>query len=409
MLSTLNLPFSREWLPPEAYLVGGAVRDALLKREKEYFDLDFVLPQLAVKTARKIANYYHAGFVILDQKRQIARVVFPQGTLDFAQQEGNSLESDLRRRDFTINAIAYNLHSDELIDPLGGRVDLAQRVLRMISPTNLKDDPLRLLRAYRQGAQLNFTIDPLTRSTIRTLAPLLTQVAGERVQMELGYLLSSIGGSFWLQAAWEDGLLQPWLKSAKAENLEQLVKVDDGVRLIAEMIPQDQLNELIPIYNDNLCPKAVEMARLTSLVSRDAKVAEAELIELKYSRAEIRTVTTAIKHLPRLLQVKPNPLTLTEQYFFFLDVGKVFPVLAVLATALGGDKEIISPLIARYLNSQDQVAHPTPLVTGNDLIKNLNMQPSPQIGQILTEIQLARIEGKIATREEALELAASFL
>jgi len=116
-LSPQNLPFSLELLPQPAYLVGGAVRDALLGRSREYLDLDFVIPNQAVQTARKIAREYKAGFVLLDAERQIARVVFKHATVDFAQQEGTSLETDLQRRDFTVNAIAYNPYTNEIIDP----------------------------------------------------------------------------------------------------------------------------------------------------------------------------------------------------------------------------------------------------------------------------------------------------
>ena len=404
-----NLPFSLEFLPPQACLVGGAVRDAWLNRQGEYLDLDFVLPKLAVETAQKIANYYHAGFVVLDCERQIARVVFPQGTVDFAQQEGDSLEADLRRRDFTVNAIAYNPHHSQLIDPLQGVADLQQGVLRMICTANLEDDPLRLLRAYRQAAQLNFTIEAVTRSTIRTLAPLLAKVAAERVQTELGYLLGSLQGNAWLKAAWEDGLLQFWFQNAQAENLNQLARVDDAAKSIAEIVGRDAISQLFPSSKDRIYPQPLQLAKLASLLSRDATAAESELVRLKYSRAEIRTVTSALKHLPRLLQAQTQPMSLREQYFFFLDVGDVFPVLVVLGMAVGLNPETITPLLQRYLNPQDQVAHPTPLVTGHDLIQKLKLRPSPQIGQLLTQIQLARIEGKITTGEEALELAACWL
>lgn len=163
VLSPETWPFSLEWLPQPTYLVGGAVRDALLSRRSEYVDLDFVLPDRAVKIARAIAKHYQAGFVLLDAERQIARVVFKHATVDFAQQEGSTLETDLRRRDFTVNAIAYNPHNGEIIDPLQGCADLQQGVLRMVSAKNLQEDPLRLLRAYRQAAQLSFVIEPDTR------------------------------------------------------------------------------------------------------------------------------------------------------------------------------------------------------------------------------------------------------
>ena len=199
-LSPQNLPFSLELLPQPAYLVGGAVRDALLGRTREYLDLDFVIANDAVQTARKIAREYKAGFVLLDAERQIARVVFPQATVDFAQQEG-AIETDLRRRDFTVNAIAYNPYNNEIIDPLNGYADLQLKVMRMVAPANLQDDPLRLLRAYRQAAQLSFVIEPTTKSTIRQLAPLISEVAAERVLTELRYLLKTPQGTPLLIAA----------------------------------------------------------------------------------------------------------------------------------------------------------------------------------------------------------------
>lgn len=125
--------FSLEDLPPQAYLVGGAVRDGLLGRQSDYLDLDFVVPEGAIEAARQLSQRYQAGFVILDASREIARVVFPDMTVDFALQEGESLEADLRRRDFTVNAIAYDPRSRQLIDPLQGYQDLQQQQLRTIA------------------------------------------------------------------------------------------------------------------------------------------------------------------------------------------------------------------------------------------------------------------------------------
>ncbi|NET57930.1 MAG: CCA tRNA nucleotidyltransferase [Symploca sp. SIO2E6] len=403
-LSPQTWPFRLELLPPEAYLVGGAVRDALLGRTAEYLDLDFVLPVDAVPTARKLANYYDAGFVVLDAQRQIARVVFEQATVDIAQQEGESLEIDLRRRDFTINAIAYNPYNNEFIDPLQGRVDLQAGVIRMVSEANLQDDPLRLLRAYRQAAQLGFSIELATQSMIRQLAPLLGQVAAERVQVELGYLLKSSPGTVWLRTTWEDNLLQRWFPDATAESLAQVAAVDQSFILITETFP-----ELGRELQTSVAGKSVtwlSLAKLANLLPSIPEAAEEQLLSLKYSRAEVRAVVTLLKHLPQLQSHPNQPMTLREQYFFFLGVGYVFSALTVLAVARGIAIEAVAPLIDCYLNPKNQIAHPTPLLTGNDLMQSLKLPPSPQVGKLLTEIQIARIEGRVATSEDALELAA---
>ena len=402
-LSPQTWPFKLELLPPEACLVGGAVRDALLGRTAEYLDLDFVLPADAVQTARKLANYYNAGFVILDVQRQIARVVFEQATVDIAQQEGESLEMDLRRRDFTLNAIAYSPYHNQLIDPLQGVVDLQAGVIRMVSRANLQDDPLRLLRAYRQAAQLGFRIESATQSAIRQLSPLLGQVAAERVQVELGYLLKYSQGTAWLTAAWEDNLLQRWFPDATQESLAQVAAVDQSALLLAETFPALEVEWQSPVAGKSAA--LLSLAKLANLLPSEPEAAEEQLLHLKYSRAEIRAVVTLLKHLPQLQSHSTQPMSLREQYFFFLEVGCVFSALVVLAVAGGIAVEAVAPLIDCYLNPHNQVAHPTPLVTGNDLMQALNLSPSPQVGKLLTEIQIARIEGTIVTSEDALEFA----
>ncbi|MEQ9623041.1 CCA tRNA nucleotidyltransferase [Coleofasciculus chthonoplastes] len=407
VLSPERFPFSLEWLPPQACLVGGAVRDALLGRQADYLDLDFVVPHDAVKVARKLASHYKAGFVVLDEARRIARVVFDTATVDIAQQEGETLETDLYRRDFTINAIAYNPQTQQIIDPLQGVADCRAEIIRMVSPANLQDDPLRLLRAYRQAAQLGFTIEPTTQSTIRQFAPFLANMAAERVQVELNYLLQSPQGTPWLTAAWQDQLLHHWFLDTKADNFTQVAATDNAAILVAQT--WQTLASLLetPVSGKSL--SWLSLAKLANLLPSEVQPAQAKLLQLKYSRAEIRAVLIMIQYLPQLLSHITSPMSLREQYFFFQNVGSVFPALAVLAIAEGLSVESIAPLMNRYLNPEDQVAHPTPLVKGHDLMQQLKLPPSPQIGELLTEIQIARIEGKVSTRDEALAFAKRLL
>jgi tRNA nucleotidyltransferase (CCA-adding enzyme) len=414
MLSPENWPFSLEFLPQPAYMVGGAVRDAILGRTREYLDLDFVLPSNAVKVARKIATHYKAGFVLLDPERQIARVVFPHATADFAQAEGNNLETDLHRRDFTVNAIAYNPHTQEIIDPLQGSIDLQQRLLRMISPANLEDDPLRLMRAYRQASQLGFTIEPDTQAAIRSLASHITKVAPERVRVELGYMLANAQGSPWIASAWEDGLLTPFFKSATKESVTLLAVVDKAASQLAEIWQQLGV-ELAKYVRDTVKTTWLGIAKLASLVNPQPETAEIELVKLTYSRAEIKAVTTVLRLLP---QLKAPLMSLREEYFLFQEAGFVFPAIAVLAIghsrsveAMSDDKplHVYAPLITRYLNPDDLVAHPTALLSGKDLMLALNIPASPLVGKLLTEIAVAQLEGKVSTAEQAIEFAAGLL
>lgn len=392
------LPFAVAELPEEACLVGGAVRDALLQRRSDYIDFDFVLPMGAVETARAIAKKYHAGFVVLDEVRQIARVVLPQGTLDFAQQEGDSLERDLRRRDYCVNAIAYHIRSNCLVDPLNGLADLENKVLRMVAPANLADDPLRLLRAYRQAAQLGFSLEPETRTQIKQFAPLIENIAAERIQHELNYLLHHPDGDRWLDLAFQDGLFTYWLPEADQASLKRLQSLTKIAQTLAQQFPQFATESAW-----------LALAKLACLVGTNLDQAQQAIAALKYSRHELRTVALVVELLPQLLATQHQPLTLREQYFFFQNLKDTFPILALVALGYGLEVNALNSLLHRYFDLQDPVAHPVPLLSGKDLIRELNLAPSPQIGQLLTEIHLAHIEGQIHTQSEAIQWGRSHL
>ena len=160
------------------YLVGGAVRDALLGRP--IHDLDFVLERDAIKTARHIADALQADFYPLDSERDTGRVIVTNadGThmlMDFASfrgadpstGSGQSLETDLDGRDFTLNAIALKLSDNSLYDPLGGAMDLKEKRLRACSPSAFTDDPVRILRGVRLAANFGFHILPETRAAMK--------------------------------------------------------------------------------------------------------------------------------------------------------------------------------------------------------------------------------------------------
>jgi len=406
-LSPKTWPFNVSLLPHGVFLVGGSVRDALLDRQADYLDLDFVLPEKAVETARAIALHYNAGFVVLDAEHQIARVVFSNATVDFAQQIGPTIYSDLHRRDFTINAIAYNPHSETLLDPLDGCADLERRVLCMIAPENLKDDPLRLLRAYRQAAQLGFGLDGETKAIIRSLAPYLKTVAAERVRGEIDCLLSLPQGTPLLQQAWEDGVLTTWLPLVEAGQIHQLQAIDQAAA---------QLHERWPSYSTllrgwikekstpGLHRSWLKATKLSQLLPADAEQAETTLVTLKYSRAEQQATLSVLVGWQYLRQaVSQGQLSARQQYQLFKVAGAGFAGVALLGLVHALPEQIMLPLMERYLNPSDPVAHPNALVSGRDLIQDLGLKPGPQIGQFLEAIQLAQAEGVVATREEALD------
>lgn len=431
-LSPQTWPFDISFLPTGTHLVGGSVRDALLERHSDYLDLDFVMPQGAVETAQTIARHYKAGFVLLDAERQIARVVFRQGTADFAQQVGDSLEADLRRRDFTMNAIAYNPHTLELFDPLQGCLDLERCVVRMISAENLAEDPLRLLRAYRQAAQLGFTMNPATGAASQVLAPHLKTIAAERVQSEFHYLLSSAKGTAQLRAAWAAGLLDSWFESATLESLASIERMDALFEQLRSDWPlvRDVIRQHIRAQGHPAQEKATEsklmepsgslrswltIAKLACLMpgsemTNSIAIAETQLWHLKYSRSEIHAVLTVLKGLPQLAQLLQNqPDDRRSQYHLFQQVGTVFPALFIRALAQGIEMTALRSLMNRFLDPEDVVAHPTPVLSGQDLMQSLNLPPSPQVGRLLSALQVAKAEGLITDRDSAIAFAKTLL
>ena len=176
------------------YLVGGAVRDALLGRYTN--DLDFALPQDAIKLAFQIGDALGQPAYALDRERDTGRVVLPgqETYLDFARFRGPDLLADLQKRDFTINAMALPATAvtrAAIIDPFGGQEDLQNGRIHLVNDSALQDDPARALRAIRLAADLRFTLTAETETAARQAAALLTAVSAERIRDELVKMLAT--------------------------------------------------------------------------------------------------------------------------------------------------------------------------------------------------------------------------
>jgi len=172
----------------EAWFVGGAVRDELLGRP--IVDVDVVCsdPAAAARAYAKRSGGF--PFALSEQHSSWRVVLDGRRTVDFTPVHG-SIESDLARRDFTVNAIAIPVDGGEHVDPSGGREDLQLRLLRAVSETIFEDDPLRLLRAVRLEEELGFRLAPLTEELVRKQSQLVAKAAGERVVAELGRMTAA--------------------------------------------------------------------------------------------------------------------------------------------------------------------------------------------------------------------------
>jgi tRNA nucleotidyltransferase (CCA-adding enzyme) len=411
-----NFPFDLNELPNPTYLVGGWVRDRLLGRESKHLDLDFVVPTQAVAIASAIAKRYKAGFVVLDAERQIARVVFKNATADFAQQMGSSIQADLERRDFCMNAIAVladqnfqsafistaTLPQASLLDPLDGLGDLVKRQVRMVTPENLLDDPLRILRAYRQAAQLGFEIEALTQKTLVKFchSPFggLSQLAAERVCTELSYLLS-IDQPERLATAIEDGILETWLPPNCVE-LNRFSRIDEAIAVLIESFPVLESYFTKLLASDRTAKITTKIAALTNSATA--------LEPLGLSRNEQRWLVGIQRYLPRFLELLPK-VTVKQQYQLFQSTLEIFPAICAVAIAQGteheNDFDTILAWLRRWCDPQDPIAHPAVLITGSDLLTVLNLSPSPKIGELLESVKLAQVEGIVKDKMEAIAYA----
>ncbi len=186
------LTLAREVLAGEqAWLVGGAVRDRLLGRDTD--DVDLAIPGDPKRLARKLAKAAGGASFQLSGAFGAWRVVGPEHAwhVDLVTLRDDDIEADLALRDFTINAMAEPLGGGDLLDPHHGRDDLQQRLVRMVSPRALPDDPLRSLRAIRIAVEIDLEIEPATGEAVSANARAIERVAPERVFGELKRVISA--------------------------------------------------------------------------------------------------------------------------------------------------------------------------------------------------------------------------
>ncbi len=211
----------------EGYLVGGAVRDALVGKDAE--DIDITVHADAGPAGQMIADALGGYLAHLNDDLQVARVALDDadwsGYIDVAAMRGISIDCDLHKRDFSINAMAIPLKSmsgcmsaDEVVDPFGGQRDLEDGVLRMVSADALDEDPVRMMRGARLAAQSGLSVEPDTAGAIRARALTICDAPPERVRDELMRLLQADNACYGVRLLDDLGLLCaiiPELEQAK--------------------------------------------------------------------------------------------------------------------------------------------------------------------------------------------------
>ncbi len=469
----------------EIYLVGGAVRDMLLNRLSR--DLDFAVPSNGISLARRTANVLDADFMILDDQRDTGRVIVTEENgsrtfLDFAAYRGNTLDDDLRDRDFTMNAIAFDMHAKTLIDPLNGASDVRKKLIRACASTSIQDDPVRILRGVRQAAAFGFRIEVETRKAMKQAAHLLPKISVERQRDELFKILEGPKPDASMRALEMLGVLPhllPELQTLKGvgqsaphvydvwnHTLSVLGYLENILSALAPGDNADDTNDLFTglltlrigrfqeqfaahfadllntdrsvraalffaaLYHDVEKPatRSVDVSGRIRFFDHDVKGAETaskRAQEFNLSNDEVERIQKIIRNHMRFhffasrLEGNKQEPSRKSIYRFFRDSGEAGVDLVLLGLAdLRGTRgltltqetwtaalDVARILLENYWEKREETVAPPRLLDGNDLIKELNLQPGRVIGRLLEAIREGQATGKIETREQAIRFA----
>ncbi len=467
----------------QAFLVGGYIRDSLLDIETR--DVDVVVMGDPVPLAGELARTFNGSFVLLNQShqsfssgkyaRRVARVVivFNAGlkwVVDVAGLE-TTIDDDLGQRDFTIDAMALAVNDwlvpnwkERILDPFGGRKDLAEKRVRAVSPLVFDDDPVRLLRGVRLAAKLDFDIESCTAQTIADKAQLLSSTAAERIRDELLAIISLDGAKRHLEKLDELGLLcgiipefgitkgveQPrehyWDVYGHSLNaVEGVERVTSGVKedLVCPAVLWDAemekrfsedvsdghtrrtLLKLGALLHDIAKPQTKKIdangrTRFLGHHTMGASMSEEILHGLRLSNRGIKMVGGMVESHLRPTQMSqagemPTPRAV---YRYFRDLGDVaidtlYLSLADHLAARGPELDMDGwrrhvQIIAHILEVGTQEQGPvkmTRVITGHDLVNELSLTPGPVIGVLLEGLQEAQAAGEVHSRDSALEWA----
>ncbi len=441
----------------EIWLVGGALRDLAAGVVEEPRDLDLALPGSGERLARRIATRLGGSAFPLDEAEGAWRVTLPEGfTVDCIPLRAACIEEDLGGRDFTVNAVAFDLLGDRgLLDPLGGLRDLARHRLRLCSPTSLEEDPVRVLRAYRFAAALGLVMGEQLRSALPGGAKGLERVAPERVRTEFFAVLGLRGAGTSLRAMVEDGVLQrlfPFIEGWRGfdqgdyhahDLLEHSLRAAEHAAALAECpgdfpdpealrahlaaeheggITRKALLTCAAFFHDVAKPEALTLdgarRRFVQHEVRGGASLSRLLADLRVGRRACAAARRMVAGHLRLFQLsRQDPPTRRAWDRYLMDLGEEVPEALLLSVAdelatgpeapsLGAVTATAEALLSRFW-AQRSRPRVRPLLRGRDLLNELGLGEGPLIGRILKEVQEAEARGELSTRRQALERARS--
>ena len=411
-----------------AYLAGGCVRDMLLDRQPDDFDVvtDARPPRILELFPDALA--VGAQFGVMLVRRQGAQVEVATFRSDHAYADGRrptgvtfttSAEQDVQRRDFTINGLLFDPADRRVLDFVGGRRDLEAGLVRAIGDPaeRFAEDRLRLLRAVRFAARFGFSIEPATSSAVAAQSAGIAQVAVERVRDELIRILTEGGARQGLELLETTGLLAHLLPEVRAmQGVAQPPEFHpEGdvwthtllmVEMMREPSPTLALGVLLHDVGKPPTFRLAERIRFDGHAELGARMAERICARLRCSRRQIDQVGALVRNHLRFKDA-PRMRASTLKRFLRLDSFEEHLELHRV-DCLSSHRNLDHYELVRsaWQTLPPEAIRPPRLITGLDLIA-AGYAPGPLFRQILQEVEEAQLENRVRTREEALDLARS--
>jgi putative nucleotidyltransferase with HDIG domain len=430
----------------KTFVVGGYVRDLLLKRTSK--DIDFVCLGSGIELAERVAIALGAQ-VHVYKNFGTAQVPLGDLNLEFVGArkesyrsesrkpivEDGTLDDDQKRRDFTINAMAISLNKEsfgELIDPFNGVGDLKSKTIKTpLEPAiTFSDDPLRMMRAIRFASQLNFDIEADTYQAIVDQKERIKIVSQERVSDELNKIILSPVPSYGFKLLFQSGLLNLFFPemvllhgveyvggNAHKDNFYHTLQVLDNVAKVSD----DLWLRWSAILHDIAKPQTKRFDKVHGFTFHGHEDKGARMVRGIFRRLKL-PMNEKMDFVQKLVRMHLRPIPLSKEVTdsairrLLFEAGNDIEALMKLCRADITSKN--SDKVSRYLKnfdlveakmaeveSKDSIRNFQPPVTGDEIIKMFNLPPSRIVGEIKEQIKEAILEGEIRNnREEALEL-----
>ena len=390
----------------EAYLVGGCVRDFLLQREVKDYDIATSakpdeVQRLFPKTVETGKAFVVIKVITEDHREHEVATFRKDGPYGDHRRpsrvEFGDVQADGARRDFTINALYFDLKTNRVLDLFGGIEDLRDKVIRAIGDPDarFREDALRLLRAVRFSSRFHFTIEEQTRVAILKKAPLIRKISMERVRDELEKMITHASARAAIKELDDLGLLENVMPEISVAKLGQRKVWDQTLRVLSVLGKYHPVEPKAFYWGLFLLPAL----RLLPIEKRDAEVRKIAA-RLKLSSDCTGQMAYLVRETPKFRDAFSMREATLLRWMKDPDFELLVRFHGLDAISYDGNLAGLEFVRAIYPEAKRRLEM-KPLVTGDDLVR-LGLTPGPKFTEILRTIEDLALEGTLTTPEEAL-------